>query len=1009
MTNSIHPDLSSAEVDWLSHAVHSGKHVWTIPPTIGFIDALADGLLAETDSNPLTLSEITVLLPTRRSARSLRDAFLRRSEGSALILPRLMPLQEIDEDEALLSGFGGAEGPPLDIPPAEPPLSRQILLASLIMEQAGHDGRHSSPDQAARLAQELARLLDEVQTARLSFTALAELVPETLAEHWQVTLVFLRILTSRWPEKLAKRGTIDPAEHRNRVFAAQAKAWSQNPPKGLVVAAGSTGSVPVTRDLLEVVAKLPNGCVILPGLDQTMDNNSWDCVEDSHPQFNLKGLLERLGLGRSEVSLWPTEDANETSHDRQNLISEIMRPAATSEQWSNLNTLHADAIAGIQQIEAPTPREEAAAIALALRRVAEDKDRTGALVTPDRNLARRVSAEMERWNLSVNDSGGLPLSMTPPGVFLRLTAAMVTEDFAPVPLLAALKHPMAAGNLGPPEFRNRARDLERTLLRGPRPPPGMDGLRQSLKSHHNHDPALDVWLDKLALVIAPFAALMEADKVSLKDLLSEHLLMAEHLAASDEIAGPLRLWAGPDGEAVASFLAELADSASHLGKNNPRDYPGLLDAFMEGRVARAPYSSHPRLSILGPLEARLLRPDVLILGGLNEGSWPSDSATDPWMSRPMRIAFGLSPPERRIGQAAHDMAQALGATEVIMTRSLKSNGAPTVASRWWQRYNQVVKAVDIPTHSKAIGHTWLEWSATLTRPESFKARAAPAPTPPVEVRPRRLSVSEIETWMRDPYEIYAKHVLGLRALEPLDADASNADYGTIVHKILQKFVETYPDALPDNAADTLHEIAREQFSRAGLAPAIQAFWQPRFKLIADWFLGEERKRRQEVVKVYPEKAGSLELSGPAGPFKLVAKADRIEAKSDGTLSIVDYKTGATPRPTEVDAGYSPQLPLEVAIAATGGFDGIDSKVVSELLYWKLTGREEGGNSSPAGTKDAGELGSEYLARLKQLINEFDKPNTAYAARPHPERALKYGQTAHLARHKEWASADGDDE
>jgi ATP-dependent helicase/nuclease subunit B len=999
--------VTETPINWLSDSSRSGQKVWTIPTACGFVDALADGLLAETGGDPMALAETTVLLPTRRATRSLREAFLRRARGVSMLLPRLMSLQDVDEDEALLSGFAAEGTAPLDIPPAIAPLSRQILLARLIMTQTGADGRHPGPDQAARLAQELSRFLDQAQTERLSFDALANLVPDDLAAHWQTTLTFLHVVTHHWPGILEERGAIDPAEHRNRVFAAQAAAWRDTPPKGLVVAAGSTGSIPVTRDLLAAVSTLPTGCVVLPGLDKYLDDAGWASIEESHPQFNLKALLNHLDVERAAVLPWPASATYETGEHRQVLISEIMRPANTSEQWRALAHLQPESVIGIQRIEAPTPREEAAAIALALRWVAEEKGRTGALVTPDRDLARRVASELERWTLTVNDSAGQPLAMTPPGVFLRLTAAMIAEDCAPVPLLSALKHPLASCGLDPPKFRDHVRALERAILRGPRPPGGMDGLRQTLSAEDGHDPALDVWLATVAAIVEPFSDLADADTVSLNDLLSAHLTMAEHLAASDYTAGPLRLWAGHDGETLAHFFAELADAAGDLGDIDPWAYPGLLDALMERRVSRQPYGSHPRLSILGPLEARLLRPDVLILGGLNEGSWPSDPAADPWMSRPMRKAFGLPQPELRIGQAAHDVAQALGAPTVIMTRSLKVEGTPTVASRWWRRFDQVVEAAGIPVHSATRRCAWLTWAAALTRPTTIAPLPAPAPKPPVDARPRRLSVTEIERWMRDPYEIYARHVLKLRALDPLDADASRADYGIIVHDILQTFVETYPDQWPKDAAQALEKIAAVRFGQADLAPGVQAFWQPRFDLIAAWFFETELHRRTDVKKVLAEVRGEIVVDGPAGPFTLVAKADRIEVKADGTVAIVDYKTGAVPKPKEVEAGFAPQLPLEAVIAAAGGFKGLKAAQVSELLYWQLTGRGDGGESSPAGT-DADALRIEALEGLLRLITTFDDPNTAYAAIPHPGMAPAYGDTQHLARVKEWATVEGGD-
>jgi ATP-dependent helicase/nuclease subunit B len=999
--------VSNLKPGWLSTAAQAGQHVWSIHATSGFVDSLAAGLLAETGGDPFALAEITVLVPTRRAGRSLREAFLRRADGKPMLLPRLMPLQDIDEDEALLSGFGGGESGPLDIAPPIAPLSRQILLTRLILAQAKAEGQTQTPDQAARLAEELGRLLDQVQTERLSFEKLSSLVPDSLAEHWQVTLTFLQLVTQHWPDILAERGTVDPAEHRNQVFAAQAKAWESSPPRGLIIAAGSTGTVPATRDLLSVIAALPRGCIVLPGLDQNIEDDAWNAVEETHPQYTLKSVLAHFKIERTEVAVWPDETRDAKEDQRERLISEIMRPPETSEHWRMLRGLTSDAAEGLQRIEAPTPREEAAAIALILRSVADDATKTGALVTPDRALARRVSAELERWgpHLAVDDSAGQPLAETPPGVFLRLTAAMIAERCAPIPFLSALKHPLAAGGLALERFRDLVREIELILLRGPRPPEGFAGLRAALLAKPNVPKDLESCLLAVQNGASMFEQILHGEPTCLRTLLRAHVEWAETLATNDEMAGPLRLWAGPAGEALAGFIAELDDTAADLGEIDPASYPSLLEALMVGQVVRPPYGTHPRLSILGPLEARLLRPDVIILAGLNEGTWPGEADSDPWMSRPMRKAFGLPQPERRIGQAAHDVAQALGAKDVIMTRSLKVDGTPTVASRWWRRFDQVLDAAGIKDPSNTGRFAWLPWAATLTRPTVIKACAAPAPTPPVETRPRRLRVTEIETWMRDPYEIYARHILKLRALDPIDADASRADYGTIVHGILQDFVEAYPTHVPADIRAALAELADRTFGAQGLAPALLAFWGPRFERIADWFAVQEAARRPLIKTAHAELKGSLIVDGPAGAFEVVARADRIDELVDGTVAIIDYKTGSVPSAKEVAAGYAPQLPLEAVIAATGGFEAIPECVTSELTYWRLTGRDVGGEIRSAGD-DAEALRTAALEGLQNLIAAFDDKNTPYAARPHPAMAPRYGHTQHLARVKEWAAAEG---
>lgn len=971
------------------------SQVFTIPPGAAFVDTLAGRLLAEAGDDPLALADMEVLLPTRRACRAMSDAFLRLSGGKPLLLPRLRPLGDLDEEELDLTG---AEPP--DLAAAVAPVERVLVLARLILSAARAQGGHvPSPDQAARLAAELARLLDAVQAEGLEFSALARLVPEDYAAHWQLTLDFLKIVTEAWPAILAERGALDPEDRLNRAVAAQLEAWRTHPPAHKVIAAGSTGSRPAVAGLLAAVAGLPAGRVVLAGLDREMDDQSWAALDPAHPQYGLKSLLDRLGIGRDAVA--PLVPGPEPRAGRVRLLAEAMRPAATCEAWRDLPALEAGALEGVWRLDAPTPREEAGAIALMMRAELEHLGRTCALVTPDRGLARRVAGELERWGLSVDDSAGRPLGLTEPGAFLRLAAGMVAEDFAPHPLLACLKHPLAAGGVEAGAFRALVRRLELRALRGPRPAPGVTGLLRAVD-----DPRLVGWLGDLEAMAAPLARLLAADEAPLADLLRAHMEFAEWLAGDEQLPGPARLWRGEAGEAAARFAAELAEAAPALGAVPGRCYPALLDELMAGVAVRSAWDRHPRLFIWGPLEARLQHADLLILGGLNEGTWPAPPEADPWMSRPMRAAFGLAPPERRIGLAAHDFAQGFAAPRVVLTRSLRVDGTPTVPSRWLMRLDAVMRGAGLAFDRDAA--EWLDWHALLDRPGEWRRPAIPAPAPPVSARPRRLSVTEIETWMRDPYAIYARHVLRLRALDPIDADPGAAEYGSVVHEALELFLKAWPRALPDDPEAELLATGRALFESRNLSPALWAFWWPRFQSVARWVAARERGRRHRLVRVHAEAGGALEIEAPFGPFTLTAKADRIDELADGTLGLIDYKTGTPPRAREVAAGFAPQLPLEAVIARHGGFAGVRPAAVSELLYWHLKGGAAGGEERDAGP-DAAALADEALEGLHALVAAFDDPATPYAARPHPEHAPRYSDYLHLARVREWASAGEDGE
>ncbi len=1001
-----------------------GPSVWTVPPGRSFVDALAGRLISETASavrggDPMALSRYTILLPTRRACRSLAEAFLRANNGAPLLLPRLEPIGDVDEDELMLTGEGAADR--LDLPPAIPDTRRLLLLAPQVM--AFHrtpDGTPPNVDQAVWLARDLAALLDQVQTEELSFDRLAELVPDTFASHWQTTLDFLKIVTEHWPRILAEEQAMDPAARRNALIAERAAAWRQDPPADPVIAAGSTGSIPATARLIGAVAELPLGRVVLPGLDRDMDDESWQALDPSHPQYGLKRLLDRLEIGRDDVAVWPAP-SNGNAGARGRLISEVMRPAETTHAWREIGGAKADiaaAMQGVRRVECPTPQEEAGVIALILRQALQTSEKTAALVTLDRGLARRVAAELRRWGVEIDDSAGLPLSATPPGSFLHLTARMMAEALAPVSLLAACKHPLAAGGMPPAVFRARLRSLERAVLRGPRPAPGFAGLRHALASVDDRSrisagdiEALADWMDRLETATAGFGEMLDRPGAPLAALLRAHVVCAEALAASDEAPGGRRLWAGDAGEQAARMVAELLAAAATFPDVSRGQYPGVLEALMAGVVVRPRFGRRPRLAIWGPLEARLQHADLLVLGGLNEGSWPRQIEADPWMSRQMRAQFGLSPAERRIGLSAHDFAQAFCAEEVVLTRAQRVEGTPTVPSRWLLRLETVLDGLD-PKASRRGRSTradgpWIDWRRRLDAPAIIRAIDPPAPMPAVAHRPRRISVTQVETWMRDPYAVYARHVLGLKALDPIDADPSAADYGTLIHRALDEFVRAYPDALPDDAADRLLAIGREVFDLDGAHPGVSAFWWPRFQRVAAWFLAQEQARRAGLAQTVTELSGRLDVDAPGGPFALTAMADRIDRLAAGGLAIIDYKTGSVPSTKDVARGLAPQLPLEAAIARDGGFEQFAADDVAELAYWRVTGGDPPGEIKPI--KDAGALAEAALEGFKALVARFDDPATPYLSMPDPDRVPRYSDYVHLARVREWTATDNGDE
>ncbi|WP_207477773.1 double-strand break repair protein AddB [Arenibaculum pallidiluteum] len=986
--------------------------VYAVDPGRPFADALAAGILDHVGRDPLALSGCIVLMPTRRACRALREAFLRLSGGEPLLLPRLAPLGQLDADELDLMSTALPGGGDLDLPPAFTPLRRQLLLTKLVQGT----GLTPTPAQAARLAAELARLRDQMLAEGIGLDRLAGLVPDDHALHWQITLDFLKIIGEHWPAIEAEEGAIDASARHNLLMRRQAELWRARPPTEPVIAVADPGSSRGTAELLAVVARLPQGAVVLPGLDLGLDDGAWSALDDAHPQFGLSRMMDALGVGRAEVRPWPCPGIPATPPARPRLLGEALRPAATTEAWRELSGFSEGDLDGLWRIDCPTPQEEAASIALLMRQALETPERTAALVTPDRALARRVAMALERWGIAVDDSGGRPLSDTAVGTFLRLVSDCALRNAEPVALLTLLKHPLAAGGRDPAAFRSRARALERAVLRGPRPGAGFAGLRAALEAAEDRRFArrdarreLLGWVEGLESLTEPWrAALADGAPRPLATWLKLHGELAEALAATDHEIGPQRLWRHEDGEAAAGFLNDLLRAAGDFGDVAGTDYPALFEALLAAAAPVRPrYGRHPRLSILGLLEARLQQADVIVLGGLNEGTWPPEPAADPWLSRPMRKALGLASPEFRLGLAAHDFAMLACAPRVVLTRAERVDGTPTVPSRWLLRLDAVLDGLGLGGIIGTGAETWLYWAAELDRPARVRPVGPPEPRPPVAARPRRLSVTQVETWMRDPYAVYARHVLGLSALDPIAADPGAAERGQFIHLALDAFVREHPGALPPDAVRRLLALGEQAFGDHLAQPDVWAFWWPRFERVARWFVAQEQARRETTRPLLTEASGRMELAGPAGPFTLVAKADRIDLMPDGSLAILDYKTGAPPSTREVELGFAPQLPLEAAIAEAGGFEPIEARQVSSLAFWRLSGGDPPGEEKALPPDALPRLVAEARAGLLALIHAFDDPRTPYRALPRPERAPRYSDYAHLARVQEWSTAGGD--
>lgn len=950
---------------------------------LSLADALASMLLERSGENPLELAGTLVLLPSRRACRTLREAFLRQSEGRPQLLPRIMPIGEVENEADILALCESPE----NLLPAMPEKRRLAMLSRLVMQ-----GEQTTPARAYQLAVELARLHDEVIRHNLTFANLGELVPLELAAHWQKTTEFLGFITRQWPRILEAEQRADQETLTRENMRALAHIWRKTPPDFPIIAAGSTGSIPATAELLISIAHMPKGMVILPGLDADMPDDAWSLLDPTHPHYGLKLLLEKAGVEKNHVDLLtPSQHGNDS-------LRALFTPAALTAHWRE-TTLHLEQdFAHLSLMEAPTQLEEARMIAYQLRAALESPGKTAALVTPDRILARIVASECARYGIVIDDSGGEALPDTPAAIFLRLILDVVETGASPVALLALLRHPFAALGNNTAHCRELSRLLELKLLRGVRLETGLDALAETAQTNALPHEIIN-FVHRLRDRLRPLEMLfVQQQPCNLAELGKLHIAAAEALATTEETAGADILWAKESGNALAEMLTEWIAHGEALGQLAPSDYPALFDALISSGAVRKPYGAHPRLHILSPIEARLTHYDTVILGEMNEGTWPATIPIDPWMSAEMREAFGLPSHALSIGQSAHDVWMLLHAPRVILTRARKIAGSPQKPSRWWVRLTTLVTGKDKDLLARMdISAIMQATIRAQDAPYTMKPLARPEATPPISARPRHFSPSSIELWCDEPYAFYAKKILGLDPLASLDQDADAVEFGKSIHAALEHFSAEHPDQLPPHAYQLLLAHGERILQPYMNQPAVSALWWPRFEAIARNWLARETQLRAQTYHTTSEVSAAWTFEVADTEVTLRARADRIDRMQDG-FRLIDYKTGTPPSAKKVKEGEAKQLPLTALALIRSGT--VDANPTS-LIYWALKTREK--SKDYVEIEDATELLAVTEEELKRMIAESYREEMAYVPRTVSQLSDFRDEYDHLIRRKEWGA------
>ena len=1064
----------------MAEATRHLPRVFTIPPGAPFLKTLAatlcNGELVETfrydPTDPLSLADVTIFVPTRRAARVLRSEFVDLLGGHSAILPVIRPLGETDDD----SGYFDLVAPEeMDLALPIGGTARLLELGRLILAWRNQLPQvvldiHSqspliapaSPADAIWLARALAELIDAIETEERDWADLKNLNTEEHALWWQLTAEFLSIASAFWPARLEELRRSSPARHQAAILRGESRRISTKTHKGPVIVAGSTGSIPAAAELIAAISRLPEGAVVLPGLDLAMPADQWALIGEetldgraeppsrSHPQFGLSRLLTRLGVDRSEVVL--LGDVPSDLKFRAETISQALVPAKATDRWStwrddvDLEQLRA-AFADVSLIEAANEREEAVAIAIALRLALEEPGADGgetraALITPDRALARRVTAELARFGVVADDTAGSPLSGTPQGTLVQLLLEAALRPGNPVAIVALMKHPLLRVGLPADAICPAVEALEILALRGGLGDMDLGTLEPLLETRlaqqktDRHTPQWRLALDeeaptrardlarRLAAAAEPLLSALVTRRPDGRGLTTKLTLSewAERTGRAlealciDENGSLAALWSGEAGERLAGMLAEVIETDGQIEADGPQ-WIDIVMALTTGEAVKPRALSHPRVFIFGTLEARLQTVDTMILGGLNEGSWPGQTVNNPFLSRTMKTDIGLEPPERRIGQLAHDFEMACGMRRLILSRALRQGSTPTVASRWLQRL-LALGGKTFADELKARGEQYRHWAAAVDAGENQPGAKRPAPKPPADMQPVKYSFSEVGRLRRDPYAIYARRILKLDPIDPFNSDPGASERGTLYHAIIDRYTRQGHKPGTPAAKEAMREIMEELFDAEQLPIHIDRVWRPRFWEVARAFLDWEAARAHDIGRTLTEVGAGWDV--PFAGIRVTGIADRIDIKGSGLVDIVDYKTGLSPSVSQARSLLDPQLALEAAALRAGAFRDLDALTPENLIYVRLRPgdrfREDKVNNEGASAtakrqpKSALDLAQESLDQLTRFVVTLRSGEAGFASRLVPFAQGDFGgEYDHLARVAEWSTADEDNE
>jgi ATP-dependent helicase/nuclease subunit B len=977
------------------------KNIYTLDLRYPLLKAITL-YLKEISKNPNDLSNHTVFLPTKRSSKILINTMYKLSEKKAILLPKIIPIGDTDEDEILSHDIKTDND--FDIKEAISPMERQFIFTQLVHQKLKTEGK--SYAKSYLLAKELIKLIDQLNYENIPFSKINKLSCEKYSKYWQENLKFLELITKFWPQILKEKNKLDIIERKNLLLAKQAETLKNKKNSGKIIAAGSTASLPSTANLLSQISNLENGIVILPGLNTYLPKEiQTQIIEEdlqNHPDYGMLKFLNKNSTTLNEVKDFKTLLTQPTNKElgknipdasRAILTANLNLPANHIHTWHNLN-LPKEAIKNLNILKTKTDQEEAKTIALIIRNAYENNEKI-LLITPNRTLAKMVRTELKKWDIDIDDSAGeSAISSKPASLILSLTESILS-DHSPFEFLNLIKHPLF-------KTSDKAKiiyTLDKKILRGIRPEPGLTGIKsriETLRIHNDKKSELINFLENIETILSGLTRILKQSFLSLQEVINILISTIETLSPN--------INKDPKWPEIKEYLLNIqTDAENNIDEITPGEFKNLITQFLSSLTLRPKKEIEANLTILGPIEARLLKADTVIISSLNETSWPKETSTGPWLGRSMLDEIGLPRPERKIGLSAHDFNEFISSPKVYITRSEKTGGNLQIKSRFIEKLETIIEITGLNAHFKAQNKTnFINWQKKASVPKTFQSADRPKPNPPFSARPKALWATEIEKLMRDPYEIYAKKILKLKALDDIDKETNMADFGILIHSSLEEYTQKiYSSENPDFTI--LKDIMNKKAIRQ-IPLHLLTFWKPRIDKITNWFIEYEKTNHRKIKTSYSEKMGEYPIDKH---LTIKAKADRINILTNNKLEIIDYKTGRLPTEKELKAGYSPQLPIEGIIAKSGNFEFMNKTnyEIENLIYLEL------------GSDKAKKTGGfEYLFKddiniildaankgvIKLALTYFnEKSSSPFIAHPHPAFAPKYSDYEHLSRTAEW--------